>query len=659
MSVDLDSDELDLGALPRFQRAAFHLKQLLRLAASLGGGGVGMLLAAYYVVRRAPGMLWPPLLAVDGGALLLLAAGLHSASQIARWRMTAAAAATQTAATAATTATQAAAAPAADVKLRWYRSALRGIRERMGQLLHRIGIDTLEAAGLGAAALLVLLAVFHFSGKPGSPGAPLGQVAYLAGGVAVLIAFGLLVLERYFADRAASEWPEASRLALLTRVAIASSLISSMSLLAGADGGLWPVRLALLAGLLPAMLALEWLLRAVLAMFSRRLVRIEPRLLADSFVAGLLVWPPRPLRTLQHELHTRFGIDLRQNWAFSYIRRALLPVVALVALIGWLLSGLQEIPLSGRAVYERFGRPVAVLGPGLHVGLPWPFSTARPVDNGVVREVATSLPDGDALEHSDAEGPAPDSANRLWDASHENDKSQLIASIANTRQSFQIVNMDVRFIYRIALTDAGALAATYNSADVPALIRSTASRVLVRDFAARTLDGVIGEARAALASDITHSVQSDLDALGSGVEILATIIEAIHPPAGAADAYHSVQAAQIKAQASIARERGYAAERINEAQLGAAMATGRAAAGGREVHAGAEIADLRFTAESEAFRGAGSAFLLEQYLGQLSLGLSNAKLVILDHRLGGELAPTIDLRNFAVPLDPTARQSDQ
>lgn len=86
MSVDLDSDELDLGALPRFQRAAFHLKQLLRLAACLGGGGVGMLLAAHYVVRRAPGMLWPPLLAVDGGALLLLAAGLHSASQIARWR---------------------------------------------------------------------------------------------------------------------------------------------------------------------------------------------------------------------------------------------------------------------------------------------------------------------------------------------------------------------------------------------------------------------------------------------------------------------------------------------------------------------------------------------------------------------------------------------
>jgi regulator of protease activity HflC (stomatin/prohibitin superfamily) len=662
MSVDLDSDDLDLGALPRFQRAAFQLRQLLRLAACLAGAGIGMLFAAQCFARRAAELPWPPLLADGGGALLLLAGGLHSASQIARWRARAAASATATqiaAATPAGTATDAAIA-SAKPSPRGYRGVLRGLRRRLSERLHHIGMDTFEAAGLGAVALVVLLAVLHFSGKPTGPTAPLGHIAYLAGGVAVLIAFGLLVLERYFADRAASEWPEAARMALLTRVAIASWLISSLSLFAGADGGLWPGRLAMLAGLLPAMLALEWLLRAILAMFGRRLGRLEPRLLADSFVAGLLSWPPRPLRTLQHELHSRFGIDLRQNWAFSYIRRAFLPVLAVIASIGWLLSGLHEIPFSGRAVYERFGRPVAVFGPGLHAGLPWPFSTARPVDNGVVRELATSLPDdGDAPERSDADGPAPDGANRLWDASHENDRSQLIASIANTRQSFQIVNMDVRFIYRIALTDAAALAATYDSADVPTLIRSTASRVLVRDFAARTLDGVIGEARAQLASDITRSVQTDLDALGGGVEILATIIEAIHPPAGAANAYHAVQAAQIKAQASIARERGYAAERINEAQLGAAMATGHAVAAAREVRAGAEIVDLRFTAEQQAYRGAGNAFLLEQYLGQLSQGLSNAKLVILDHRLGGELAPTIDLRSFAAPLDPTSRKSEQ
>ncbi|WP_241089172.1 SPFH domain-containing protein, partial [Pseudomonas viridiflava] len=253
-----------------------------------------------------------------------------------------------------------------------------------------------------------------------------------------------------------------------------------------------------------------------------------------------------------------------------------------------------------------------------------------------------------------AEGPPPASANRLWDASHINEKSQVIASSAGAKQSFQIVNMDVRFVYRIGLTDAAALAATYNSADIPALIRSTASRVLVHDFASRTLDELLGEQRTGLSDDIGKAVQADLQRLDSGVEILATVVEAIHPPAGAANAYHAVQAAQIGAQALIARERGAASDKANQAQLNASIAHDQASATASEVLATARSADLRFDAERQAYTGAGQAFLLEHYLTRLNEGLGNAKLLILDHRLGGDNAPTIDLRSFTPPADPTA-----
>jgi regulator of protease activity HflC (stomatin/prohibitin superfamily) len=249
----------------------------------------------------------------------------------------------------------------------------------------------------------------------------------------------------------------------------------------------------------------------------------------------------------------------------------------------------------------------------------------------------------------------------LWDASHVNDKSQVIASSRGDQQSFQIVNMDVRFVYRIGLSDQAALAATYNSADVPMLIRSTASRVLVHDFASRTLDGLLGEDRAGLADEIGKAVQADLEKLGSGVEILATVVEAIHPPAGAANAYHAVQAAQIGVQALIARERGAAAEASNQAQLQASLARDQATASAREIHAGAQAAERKFSAEQAAYASAGQAFVLEQYFSQLSRGLANAKLLVLDHRLGGSNgAPTIDLRTFTLPVDPAPlRQSAQ
>ncbi|RXT87207.1 hypothetical protein B1F69_22555, partial [Pseudomonas syringae] len=242
----------------------------------------------------------------------------------------------------------------------------------------------------------------------------------------------------------------------------------------------------------------------------------------------------------------------------------------------------------------------------------------------------------------------------LWDASHINEKSQVIASSAGDKQSFQIVNMDVRFVYRIGLTDAAAMASTYNSADIPALIRSTASRVLVHDFASRTLDELLGEQRSGLADDIGKAVQADLQRLDSGVELLATVVEAIHPPAGAANAYHAVQAAQIGAQALISRERGAASDKANQAQLNASVARDQASAAAREILAGAQGADLRFSAERQAYAKAGQAFLLEQYLAQMTEGLGNAKLLILDHRLGGDSAPTIDLRTFTPPADPTA-----
>ena len=467
------------------------------------------------------------------------------------------------------------------------------------------------------------------------------------------LAFGLLVFERRLAQATAAQWPEAAQLAQLSRVAIGCLVISALCLLFASAASVWPLRLATLVGLLPALVALEFLLRAVLSLFSPRQPRLEPRLMAQSFIAGLLRWPPQPLQALQHELHNRFGIDLRQIWAFTYMRRAFLPVLLVVLAVGWALTGVHEVPLQGRGIYERFGKPVHVFGPGLHAGLPWPLGRVLNVENGVVHELATSVGDAASPELAAAEGPAPLIANRLWDASHVNDKSQVIASSRGDKQSFQIVNMDVRFVYRIGLTDQAALAATYNSADVPTLIRSTASRILVHDFASRTLDELLGEQRSGLADEIGRAVQADLHTLDSGVEILATVVEAIHPPSGAANAYHGVQAAQIGAQALISRERGAASEQTNQALLQASTARDQAQATAREVNAGAQAADLRFAAEQKAYASAGKAFVLEQYLGQLTLGLAHAKLLILDHRLGADSAPTIDLRSFTLPADPS------
>ncbi|ROL82296.1 hypothetical protein BLX41_02715 [Pseudomonas protegens] len=636
MQVDLETQGAEVAALPRFQRAAFHAGRLQRWGAVLLGLAVLGLVSAVFVDLFAALTIWPAVLVNLSCALLVAVAGLQSACWVSRWREEA------------INPSPALALPATELPHEGLTAAL-AVRWR--RLLQQIGAPTLWLAGWSLLILYSAMQVFNLS----LPAAGLGLGASVAAVLGLLLAFALLVLERQLAQEPSGEWPEAAALGQLLRVAIVCLLVSALCLLFSSETALWPARLAVLIGLLPALVAGELLLRALLSLFSPQREQLEPRLLAHSFIADMLRWPPQPLLSLQHELHNRFGIDLRQIWAFAYMRRALAPVLALVLLVGWLLTGVHELSMQNRGIYERFGKPVEVFGPGLHVGLPWPLGRVLSVENGVVHELATSVGESpQPLQPASAEGPAPSIANRLWDASHVNDKSQVIASGSAQQQSFQIVNMDVRLVYRIGLDDQAALAATYNSSDVPTLIRSTASRVLVHDFASRTLDGLLGADRTALADDIGRAVQADLARLDSGVEILATVVEAIHPPAGAANAYHGVQAAQIGAQALISRERGAAAEQTNQAQLQASVVSDKARADAREVQATAQAADLRFAAEQKAYASAGQAFVLEQYLSQLSQGLSRARLLILDHRLGGDSAPTLDLRTFTLPADPLA-----
>lgn len=652
MRVDLDTEAGGLDGLPRFQRSVVLARRLVLLTCLPAVTALLFWLLGYIVGLFSPDSHWTALLAVNAAALFLLAATAQSAWRVVGWRV---------AAIGHTPAPLAfwRGAPAEQGEpevLAGYERWLERMVSACRRQVERVGGDALWLIGLAGVALLLVRSIWRFD-LP----VPLasGQVTWVAVGILVVSAFCLVVVERHLAAESDTAWPEAEALAAMLRLVIIVQVASVTSLVFIDGVRAWPGRLAVLIGALPALAALELMVRAVLSVFSPRRPREEPVLVARSLVAGLLQWPPRPLAVLQGELHQRLGIDLRQVWAFDFMRRAFLPVAALVAVVGWLLTGIAEVPMNARGVYERFGKPVAVYPPGLHVGLPWPFGKVLSVDNGVIHELATSGADAASEPLAGAEGAAPVTANRLWDARHLSENSQVIAGVDGARQGFQIVNMDVRFIYRIGMSDEAALAATYHSTDVAQLLRSIANRVLVHDFAGRSLDGVLGAEREALGRDIGQAVQADLDRLGSGVELLATSVEAIHPPAGAANAYHAVQAAQITAQALIARDRGLAAQRANLAQLNATALTDKATATAHETTAQARTAELRFGAERTAWQRAGQAFILEQYLGRLSQGLAGANSLIIDHRLAADQAPTLDLRGYAVPADPVSSRTQE
>ncbi|MDT7950006.1 MAG: SPFH domain-containing protein [Acetobacteraceae bacterium] len=488
---------------------------------------------------------------------------------------------------------------------------------------------------------------------PGGDGAASSAVSAM-GGVAVLLAFPLLVAERVFAAMPAVRLPEAQAVRRLLLVPVVAWPAAGLVQIAGGLGvAIAPALDAGVAAVL-AVAAAEVALRAAGRGFlpppgpgdARAAVdALLPRLLAEGLAERGVAAPVR----------THLGIDFSRSWALGFVRRAALPVVAGLALLSWGLSGVVLLGMDSRGIYERFGAPVAVLGPGVHAILPWPMGRVRRLEYGVLHEISPEGGEAGAVATASAEGPAPAEADRLWEQAHPAEQVLVVASGAPGRaggQSFQVVSADIRLRYRIGLSDGDALRAAYAAAEPEALLRGVAGRVIAGFAAGQTLEALLGGNRERLGEQLRAAIQARLDADATGLEVSAVVIEAIHPPAGAAEAYHAVQAAEIMANASVAAERGRAFSTRAHARQYAADLAAQAQAAGAEAVATAAADTASFVADRDAAAAHPVAFALERRLAALAAGLGKSSLTIIDRRVAGAKT-TLDLR----PMTPSTATS--
>jgi regulator of protease activity HflC (stomatin/prohibitin superfamily) len=480
------------------------------------------------------------------------------------------------------------------------------------------------------------------------------------GGALIIAAFPLLVLERSFASIATEMLPDAPQLDRLLRVPLAMCLGLGIAAVLRSVGFGWALWIERVLAVLIVAIAVELIVRSLLVAFVPFAPIEQRRSVADSSLAGFLRFSVPSFQAFNTAVSQQFGIDLSRSWALAFVQRAMLPIALVMGILAWGVTGITALGLNERAVYERFGEPVAVLGPGLHVHLPWPMGVMRGVELGVIHDIPIAMsPLGDAgpavrrstgvdqqQQLVGAEASPPTSSDRLWDASHPSEQSYLIASEANGQQTFQIADADLRVVYRVGLTDADAMSAAYRVADPETLIKASTGQLLVRYFARYTLAEVLGQNREVFANEFRVSLQENLDRLSSGIEAIAVVIEAVHPPAGAASAYRNVQAAQILANSQIAVQRASAIHSIKSAQQGAMEDRNKATAAAAELVTRASSESILFDADREARERDGEAFLAERRFERLATGLAKSESIVVDHRLSGQNGPIIDLRSL-------------
>jgi hypothetical protein len=130
---------------------------------------------------------------------------------------------------------------------------------------------------------------------------------------------------------------------------------------------------------------------------------------------------------------------------------------------------------------------------------------------------------------------------------------------------------------------------------------------------------------------------------------VSVLIQEIHPPAGAAAAYHAVQAAQINASASVSNEIGRAKRTAGTAQQEAHQFVTAATAQAEETLRSAGAVAYQFNADRRAYADGGKSFLFERSNRNIVAALMQTPLTIVDHRLNSAQGPIIDLRTVTAP----------
>ena len=520
-----------------------------------------------------------------------------------------------------------------------------------GLVIARVGGTQWWQATLNAT-LAILAGAACFLVWSTAPVAVATNLRLVVGFIFVLGAFPVLVLERTFAGG------DTTDLGFLLRVPLLALLGVGLSQLLQTADFAWPIWVEQAVGALVLLVAIELLLRSLATAFMPSPSPQELHSVARSMLARTIppAWPSP--RGFNAALQRQLGIDLQRSWALRFAARASIPIGLAIVLLAWGITGVTALRIDQRAVEERFGKPEAVFGPGLHLHLPWPFGRLHPVEYGVLHDVAVSL---DAMPTQTgpvvgAEDEPPPTEDRLWNGTHPGEATYVIASEEAGRQEFQIVNLDLRLIWRVGLSNQAAFLAVANDTNPESLVRSVAARVLVHTFSHLTLPALLSADRETLAATLQQQIRQELDGLQTGVDLVSVVIEAIHPPPAAASAYHAVQAATIRAQIAVADQAGQAADSRSLAQQTVTYDVDSAAGQAAATLAKARGDAALFAGDRQAYRAGGPSFLLERWFSDLTRALRASEMLIVDHRLAGGPAPSIDLRPPMAPAQTLPTQ---
>ncbi len=321
-------------------------------------------------------------------------------------------------------------------------------------------------------------------------------------------------------------------------------------------------------------LGIEFTANFVLDFYRPRSSGIIPRPSFDSRLLGLISEPGGIAKSIAETMNYQFGFEVSSTWFYQLLQRWLFPITVATFIAVISLSSVVVIDADEQAVVERFGRVVggdsSVLSPGLHLKLPYPIDVVyRAPVNRISEVVIGEAEDDDHDDHhaivwTEAHDFVPEmmllvaSRPAGHDASDRAEQDVETAPLEDGTQGQAVSLLMVSIPIEYRIKDIQQY--LHNYKDPVALLEHIAYRYLTDYASSVDVDELIGPGRNEFNVNLQRMIQTRLDELELGIEIVFAGVSEAHPPAkdGVAASFQYVISAETGRAATINTAKGVA-----------------------------------------------------------------------------------------------------
>lgn len=318
-------------------------------------------------------------------------------------------------------------------------------------------------------------------------------------------------------------------------------------------------------------------------------------------------------------------------------------LVALVIVVGWLLTGLYRVETNQQAIELVFGRPNGPpQGEGLKYNLPSPIGRVIKVDVTNQRSItigSTGTPDSRSL---------PGSRSPRQMVTSEN---LMLTSDENILDMGFVIFWQVQDIYKFVFN---------NPPNPDETVKAAAESAMRQVIGRSQLQFALTEGRNRIQEDTREEIQRMLDSYDAGIRIVGLALRQIDPPQQVIAQFRDVQAARADKERKINEATGYRNEIVPRAK-GESEALVQSAEGYRTEVVNRSAGDAqRFVSVYQQYSLAKDVTLQRIYIETMEEVLRGVNKVLLDKGGNGVVPylplPEIQKRTATPPQAPAANQ---